>query len=253
MASIVHLIQFIYGTFLLPPGIIIVLLVWCFLKSYRKQQNTAIFLMGITFVFYLLTIPAFSDPLMRSLENKYKPVTPIKGDVIIWLGGGATLDTPNINGKGNVSGEAANRLLTCLQLYRNLHLPMIVSGGQVYQTTGPEARIAKMTLMGAGVPNQKIILEGASLNTTENAKFTKRLLDKYHFRQPILVTSAFHMPRAVRQFTKAGVAVIPYPADYHVNCSTQFDFRLLIPSADALRNASIAIKEYVGLLISGWY
>lgn len=190
---------------------------------------------------------------MRSLETRYHPPAPLRGDVIIWLGGGATLDTPNVSGKGNVSGFAANRLLTVLQLYRRLKTPLILSGGQVFQTTGPEAQIAALTLQGAGVPKARIMVEGRSLNTTENARFTKKLLERHHFRRPILVTSAFHMPRAVKQFERLHVKVIPYPADYHVNAAARFEPAKLIPTAEAFADTSLVIKEYLGLLAARWY
>ena len=99
-------------------------------------------LAGIAFLFYLLAMPFFGDSLIHSLEVQYQPPLEMSGDVIVMLGGGATLDTPNPSGRGNVSGDAANRLLTCLQLYHQLKVPIVLSGGQVFRTTGPEAEIA---------------------------------------------------------------------------------------------------------------
>lgn len=100
-------------------------------------------------MFYLSTTAFFSGILIHSLEDKYRPPAQVKGDVIVMLGGGATLDTPNVSGKGNLSGCAANRLLTCLQLYHALRTPLILSGGRVYQTTGCEAEIAGTILLGS--------------------------------------------------------------------------------------------------------
>ena len=204
-------------------------------------------LAGIAFLFYLLAMPFFGDSLIHSLEVQYQPPLEMSGDVIVMLGGGATLDTPNPSGRGNVSGDAANRLLTCLQLYHQLKVPIVLSGGQVFRTTGPEAEIAKATLLGIGVPSAKLIVENQSRNTTENAKFTKKILDQLGFHRPVLVTSAFHMPRAVNEFTRAGVAVLPYPTGYRVNTRQEFEFRKLIPTAEALENTSLALKEYLGL------
>ena len=67
------------------------------------------------------------------------------------LGGGATLDTSGVNVKGNLSGTAANRLLTCAKLYNKLHVPVIISGGKVYEFTGDEARICRNILINLGV------------------------------------------------------------------------------------------------------
>lgn len=190
---------------------------------------------------------------MRPLENKYRPLTKINGDVLVVLGGGATLDTPNLHSKGHLLPIAANRLLTCMQLYHQLRLPIILSGGQVYKTTGCEAIIARKILLDMGVPNNKIFIEDKSLNTTENARYIKKILNQYHFQQPILITSAFHLPRSIQQFNKVGIVVTPYPADYHTNVSQRFSFRKLVPSSEALNEVSLALKEYIGLLVIKWY
>ena len=248
-----YLIKFLYAVFLLPPGIFILAFTLLSIKFYRKQRRIALCLIGATVVLYLASISLTGDLLMRHLENQYPPPEQINGDVLIVLGGGATLDTPNLSGKGHLSSIAANRLLTCIQLYRQLHLPIIISGGQVYKTTGCEARIAGQILLDVGVPNDQILIEEDSLNTTENAENVKKILTGHSFQRPILITSAFHLPRAVRQFEKINVNIIPYPADYHTNVSFRFSFRQLVPSSQALNDLSLTLKEYLGLLATKWY
>lgn len=249
-----YLIKFIYTTFLLPPGIWILFLLllsgWLFLK---RQRAFSLILFGLTVLLYINANPFFSNLLIHSLEYRYKPPERVGGDVIVMLGGGATLDSPNFLWKGHLSGAAANRLLTCIMLYRHLSVPIMISGGQVYQTTGREAEIAGYILKEAGIPGERILVENRSLNTTENAAFTRILLDRYHLRYPILVTSAFHMPRAVRQFQKAGLDVTPFPTDYHTDDKLKFIISDLIPSAGAMNDCSLVIKEYLGLLAAKWY
>ena len=121
------------------------------------------------------------------------------------------------------------------------------------ETTGAEADIAKVILMGLGVPGDQVIVENQSLNTTENAVFTKKLIQQYNFSQPILVTSAFHMKRSVLQFEKVNLLVIPYPTDYQTNLQSKFQPHQLWPNATALLNVSLALKEYVGILAVQWY
>jgi len=253
MKILIYFIKFLYSTFLFPPGsIIMALLVLCF-YLYRQHSGLTKKLIIITMIFYITTISLVSDPLIASLEGKYQPPSDVHGDVIVMLGGGATLDTPNVYGLGHLSGFAANRLLTCAQLYHKLNLPILISGGKVLETTGSEADIAKVILLGLGVPENKIIVENQSLNTTENAKFTKALLEEYGFIQPILVTSAFHMERSVLQFSKVNVSVIPYPTDYQTNKQNKFQPHQLWPSAGALLDISLTLKEYVGILAVKWY
>lgn len=249
----VYFVKFLYSTFLFPPGSILIALFVLLLYLYRRQPGLAKIVSVLTLIFYLTTISLVSDPLIGSLERKFKPPSQVKGDVIIMLGGGATLDTPNVYGLGHLSGFAANRLLTSAQLYHRLNLPIVISGGKVLETTGSEADIAKVILVGLGVPADKVIVENQSLNTTENAKYTKELVDKHGFTQPILVTSAFHMQRSVLQFSKVNLPVLPYPTDYQTNLEFKFQPHLLWPSAGALLNVSLALKEYVGILAVQWY
>lgn len=248
-----YLLKFLYGTFFLPPGIMIVALLVLAIYLYRRQPGTAKIVMMLTLFFYILTTSFVSDRLMGSLEGKYQPPKSVSGDVIVMLGGGATLDTPNVHGQGHLSGFAANRLLTAAQLYQILHVPIAVSGGKVLDTTGLEADIAKKILVGLGVPAEQIITEDKSLNTTENAKFTKALMEQHGFKRPILVTSAFHMERSVMQFEKVGLTVTPYPTDYQTNVATKFESYQLWPSAGALLDTSIALKEYLGIIAVKWY
>lgn len=243
-----YFIKFIYSVFLLPPGVFIIAFAILAIKCYQKQRLIALCLLGLTFLLYLCSISLVSNILISPLENTYRLPAQVSGDVLVMLGGGATLDTPNLDGRGHLSPVTANRLLTCAQLYHQLHLPIILSGGQVYQTTGYEARIAAKILQGLGVPRDKILIEDDSLNTTQNAGFVKKILSQHNFGKPILITSAFHLPRAVLEFKKTGTAVTPYPADYHTNVSFRFSSRQLIPSAEALNEVSIALKEYLGLL-----
>ena len=248
-----YLIKFLYSTFLVPPGIIIIALFALFFYLYKKRTYGAKIGLFLTFLFYLSTTALVGDQLIHSLEMKHTPPSDVKGDLIIMLGGGATLDTPNVDGLGHLSGFAANRLLTSAQLYHKLHVPILLSGGKVLETTGTEADIGKVILMGLGVPEHQIIAENQSLNTTQNAKNTKEIIQQRGFFQPILVTSAFHMERSVLQFKKTGLSVTPYPTDYQTNVHWQFENYHLWPSAGALQNISLATKEYLGILAIKWY
>lgn len=247
------LIKFLYITFLLPPGLFITgLAALCLWMRKHKQRGVGV-LAFITGLLYIISTPLFGDYAMRSLESRYQPPATVNGDVIVMLGGGATADTPNIHGKGHLMGSAANRLLTAAQLYHSTGVPIIVSGGQVFANTGKEAEIARHILQGLGIPDEKIIVEGQALNTTDNAKFTKQILTEKGFTNPILVTSAFHMERSVGQFAKFNMTVLPYPTDYQTNTSHIFEWNQLWPRADAFYNSQLAIKEYLGLMAIQWF
>ena len=153
-----------------------------------------------------------------------------------------------MDGEGNLGGDAANRLLAAIQLQRRLNIPVLVSGGQVFADSGAEALIAKRILQQAGIVESKIIAETQSLNTTQNAAFTKKLLQQGAFTRPILVTSAYHMERSVRNFAKQGITVVPYPTDYHSSAQIAFRLNNFVPSAGALFNTALVLKEYLGIL-----
>jgi uncharacterized SAM-binding protein YcdF (DUF218 family) len=162
------------------------------------------------------------------------------------LGAGATSDTNDVDGRGELSGFGANRLLTTARLYKQTKLPIIVSGGAVFKDSGNEAEIAKRQLTLLGIPANKIKLENKSLNTEQNAQFTKKVMELKRLKHPILVTSAFHMERAVLNFTRLGIKVLPYPTDFQTNQNISIYPSKFVP--DDLMNIRLALKEYLGIL-----
>ena len=247
----IYLIKFIYNTFILPPGIFIFLLFAVSGLLFRRDKKIASALILITFCLYITSTSYVSDLLILSLENRYHPPAKINGDVIIMLGGGATLDTPDIDGLGQLTGSAANRLLTTARLHIQTDLPIILSGSEGYKDSGNEVEIAKRQLLALGIPANKIIIENKSRNTQENALYTKKQLDMYKYKRPILVTSAFHMERSVRNFEKLGINIQPYPTDYQTSIKQTLSFNKFIPTYVGLSNTSITIKEYLGIAALG--
>lgn len=250
-----YTVKSLYQIFILPPGCFFILLAFFSLWLWRRDRLASRILVMFLFLFYIFSTDFMGNLLIRSLEIRYMlpKIEELQGDVIVMLGGGATSDTPNVHGIGHLSGFAANRLITAAELYKVLKVPIVVSGGQVFADTGVEAKIAKSILVGLGVPEEKVYIEDQSLNTTENARFTKALMQKHEWQQPILVTSAFHMDRSVTQFYKADILPVPYPTDYQTNITGHFSWRQLLPTANGLYNSSLALKEYIGLWAVNWY
>lgn len=238
------------ASFILPPGIFIVIFIGVARALWRNNRHSAKFMLCITFIFYLLSTPLISGMLLGSLESRYDPPEAVNGDVVIMLGGGATSDTPDVDGEGNLGGSAANRLLTAARLQRNLNVPIILAGGQVYSDSGREAVIAKRMLIGLGIDESKIIIEDQSLNTKQNAQNVQKILEEKNFKKPILVTSAFHMERSMLNFQKAGADVFAYPADYMVNRQSNFYFNKLAPSAGALQGSAIFFQEWLAIWVA---
>lgn len=237
----VYFLKFV-ASFILPPGIFIVILFVLSAKLYShadnrwddRLKNLSLILAGLTFIFYLLCTGFVAEKTLGYLENFYQPPEKPDGDVIIMLGGGAMSDVPDVDGVGSLCSSPANRLLTAVRLQKNLHVPILLSGGQVYSDTGAEAKIAGRILESLGVESKDVIMETESVNTTQNAAFTKKILAEHDFKKPILVTSAFHMRRAVLAFEQEGIKVTPYPADYFVPRNPVFHYTKLRPTSEAL-------------------
>ncbi len=101
--------------------------------------------------------------------------------------------------------------------------------------------------MGLGLDETRLVLEGESRNTAENAEFTRDLLGQGSGKI-ILVTSAFHMPRSVGLFRAAGVDVVPWPTDYRSSGSQGFGVEFTDPDQN-FDTASTAIREWIGLAV----
>lgn len=233
------------ASFILPPGVFFLLFFIISYYIYKKlrEKKLALLIFSITFIFYLLSTNLVAGFLIGSLEETYAPPENIQGDVIIMLGGGAFADVPDIDGEGSLTAAPSARLLTALRLYHRLKVPILVSGGQVYEDSGKEAKIAKRMLLSLGVPEKDIIVEDKSINTTQNAKFSAKILNEKHFKNPILVTSAFHIPRAMLNFKNMDYNCVPVPTDYMASKRRIFHYTKLRPQSEALYMSVTVFQE----------
>jgi uncharacterized SAM-binding protein YcdF (DUF218 family) len=97
-----------------------------------------------------------------------------------------------------------------------------------------------------GVPREKILLETESTDTKENALFSAQRLRELQPTRVVVVTSALHMPRAVRWFARAGLQVIPAPVK--LDPPPPEGVRGLIPSSPALFRSDRVLHELFGRL-----
>ena len=213
-----YLVKWIYA-WILPLGGIVLAFMILTARLFRKKQAGRWAMLIITAVFYLLSTEPVSDSLIRPLEMAYEQpsLEALDGDVIIVLGGGSRAGVPDVDGVGQVGSAAANRFLTALRLEKAKHLPILLSGGTVLEGEANESQIEKRMLLSLGVPEPRIFMDDKSRNTAENAAFSKEICRQQGWKKPIVVTSAFHMPRAARFFSREGMDFIPYPSDYRSN------------------------------------
>ena len=225
------------------------------LRNMKKRRvfNT-LFMSGIL-ILYLFSIAPVANFLLMPLERKHPLVdyNNLKADAIVVLAG----DVKRRFFPGDQVELAGNRVLKGVRLFRQGAAPLIImtgGSGDIFDQEFQEAPLMKEFAVEFGVPPDRIIVEAGSRNTHENALHTKKLLDTLEGRNIILVTSAFHMPRAYSVFRKRGIETFPASTDFVVRQGhyTPFSF---IPQTGYLNRSSTAIKEYAGIFmywLRGW-
>ncbi len=198
------------------------------------------------------SFPFISEPLLRSLESQYPPVSLSevrKADAIVVFGGTVLgLEPP----RKQLQESDGSRVFAAWRLFREKKAPhILVTSGVAYRdaqkTERTEAEDMHDLLVELGVPSDAILVENRARNTTENAALGRVLLDKKGLRRLILVTSSFHMPRSVAMLRKQGFTEIQaLPTDNRV-IERAFSTLDLLPSLAALQATTRSMKEYLGL------
>jgi uncharacterized SAM-binding protein YcdF (DUF218 family) len=202
----------------------------------------------------LLALAAFSplgNLLLYPLESRFPPWDPSRGapDGIIVLGGSVDTDLSAAH-RTPVVAHAADRLLAPTELarrYPNARIVFTGGNANLLSTDAREADYSAPILETAGIAKQRLILERESRNTYENAIFTKQLVAPKPGERWLLVTSAFHMPRSIGIFRKAGFDVEAYPVDWRMG--GREDLLSFTNSAgDGLGRTEVAVREWIGLV-----
>ena len=237
-----------------PISVVFLLLLAAVLAvlSGRKRIAVAALVLGLL-VQGAVSFTNLGYVILQPLEDRFAiPATaPEAVDAIIMLGG-ATLERPSSARQIAELNEAGDRLTTTLWLARKYpRAQIVISGGSGALTDEGEAEAttAARFFRAFDIPEARLVLEGESRNTDENVAYTKSLLGDA--KSIILVTSAFHMPRSVGIFEKAGLTVIPWPTDYRTPGPQGFGFDIANPVQN-LSVTTVAIKEWVGLLVYNW-
>jgi uncharacterized SAM-binding protein YcdF (DUF218 family) len=164
--------------------------------------------------------------------------------------GGFASPDENSDGYFNAS---ADRFIQAVKLYRLgkiKHLLISGGNGKPDAKNFQEAAWVRTQLVQFGVPDSVIFVEDHSDNTQDNAVNSKHLLDSLHLPLPyLLITSAFHLPRALLTFKKNGLAVDPFPCNYTEGMDS-FSLDDLLPRPSVLLGWDRYLKEAVGYL---WY
>lgn len=252
MDSIFFVISKIAWALLSPSNLIIFLFSFgSLLVLFNRVRLAKIILLPTCVIALALMAYPFSHLLMTPLESRFAQpeILPAKIDGIIVLGGGEDLQTSLSWGRPEL-GLGGDRYIGAKELATHYpNAPVIFTGGsgsvQLQESAG-EGSLAHSLLTRLGIAENRLIIESQSRNTYENFKLVKPMLPKPNGTY-LLVTSAFHMPRAVGIARKQGVNVIAYPVDYRTSLPElrNVDFNYY----DHLDALEPAWKEWIGLSV----
>ena len=200
-------------------------------------------------VLILSSLPIISNKFIAYLEKDYQPIeiADVENvDAIVVLSGMIRVIGDEENLKYEFTGSV-DRFFAGLDLFNNNKSPILIfTRGKMPWSVGiAEAEYLKELAIKYGISEENIILTDEVQKTDQEAKAIKKILTEN--AKIILVTSAFHMPRAEKVFKAANINLIPYPVDFQNSKSktTMMDF---IPSAGSLFDTSHFVREMIGRL-----
>lgn len=201
----------------------------------------------------LLAVAAFSPVgrlLVYPLESRFPPWNPGQGapDGIIVLGGSIDADA-SLARDTPVVRRSPDRIIAAAALARKYpNARVVFTGGSARLVSDArEADYAAAIFESLGVDKARLIMERQSRNTMENVEFTKALVAPKPGERWVLITSAFHMPRSIGLFRKAGFPVEPYPVDWLVG-GRRDAFSFTVLPLEGLLRTDIAMREWLGLI-----
>jgi uncharacterized SAM-binding protein YcdF (DUF218 family) len=236
-----------------PPASLAVAVVLAGLLTWVGRRRFARVVLGVAIAETLiLAFPPVGDGLVTYLENQSRTAAREAPaccyDAIVVLGGGISPAHPPEQPEPDLN-DSSDRIWEAARLYHRGVAPRIViSGGSfLAQNGGPpttEADAMLTFLVALGVPAAAIVNEPMALNTIDNIRFVRALVGD---KKVALVTSASHMPRALKLARRAGLNVGAFPTDFEATPLARLPWDNWLPSTDALRLSAQAIREIIAL------
>ena len=243
--SSVFLFKNLLGTLLLPPtnGLLLLLVAALFR---RRRWAFGLALTGGILLF-LQSLPIVASHLIAPLEARAGGVfvSAQGARAIVVLASGLRRNAPEY-GSDTVTERSLVRLRYGATLARRLQLPVLIAGGVPLHASRSEADVmATIAEREFGVPVRW--KESESLDTADNARMSAQILKPAGIRRVVLVTQAFHMPRARQLFEGAGLEVIPAPTDFKGPGDGPLVVSDFLPQARAIQTSYYALHEWLGL------
>jgi uncharacterized SAM-binding protein YcdF (DUF218 family) len=218
----------------------------------RRTQGLSLLSLGLL-LSYLSSIGPVADLLAARLEqglSRWEPAAAEQSpQAIVILGGGSVRDGANVPDRERLKHGTLQRVVEGARVARVSGLPVLVSGGVPQGLRQPEAHLMRETLQQTlGV--QVRWVEDRSRDTADNARMSAVMLREAGLSRVILVTQAYHMPRAQRAFEAAGLNVTAAPHDFMAGSPAAWHLRDLIPRAARAEVIALCLHEWMGRL---WY
>jgi uncharacterized SAM-binding protein YcdF (DUF218 family) len=241
----------------LPPMVLFIGMAAGYVLSRRGHRAGVPLMAGAFGLLVILSLPAATFPLMGLAQRGVEPFDPAVAmaslplaeapQAIVILSAGLDRQAPEYGGAAAADRNTLQRLRYGAWLHRQTRLPILVSGGVTRKNDPALANVMAATLETDFLVKTRW-RERLSLNTFENAQGSAEILIGDGIERILLVTHAWHMPRARRAFERAGLAVIPAPMAFEN--SGGFQWSALVPSARALHTNYYAVHELIGRV---WY
>jgi uncharacterized SAM-binding protein YcdF (DUF218 family) len=242
--------MFVFGKlawYLAAPGNLLVLLMLCGLAALvLHRHRLAVALTGIvTLVAVVVLLTPAAQLALAPLEDRFpRPQLPAHIDGMVVLGGAVDANISRARHEPTVD-EAAERIIAAAALSRRYpDAKIVLSGGAGWLEHGDEAGPTRDILVSLGVAADRIVLETRSRDTFENAEDSLALVHPAPGQVWLLITSAYHMPRAVGCFRHIGWKIVPYPVDYRTAPGVRSRDYFLSERLELLK---VAAKEWLGL------
>jgi uncharacterized SAM-binding protein YcdF (DUF218 family) len=247
------LISKLSAFFLTPSNMLGVLicssaiLIWTrFYEMGKRLVSAGVILLALIGVFPVGAL------LLLPLTERFPAWTNQDGDPdgIIILGGAVI--NPQISAARNSLevGSSAGRITAVADLARRYpRARIVISGGsgELLDNSALEAPLTARLLESFGVAPERIVFEDRSRNTAENALFARDLAKPKRGERWLLITSAYHMPRAVGCFRRVGFMVEAYPVDWQT--PGWIALTSMTNPSEGLSRTDLAVHEWLGLIV----
>lgn len=220
-----------------------------FRRGLRRRRWVVVTVLVAT---YALSIDPTANLFQRGLEaGATRTYDPAKVYDAVILLGGVVEDRQTLSSASSADlamNDAAERLTTTFELLRDgkARVAILSGGSSLSKETGrSEASLLAGALEHWGIPKERLILEGRSLNTRENALYTKEIVLERGLTSLVMVTSAFHMKRAKGCFDAVSLPVDTLPVDFRAYDPSKFGGSYL-PRSRALDQTTVNLRELFG-------